>query len=236
MKNTINNAVKTALSLTILGFITLANTQQSPAQTTAITNIVGSSGIAPTQILTVGWEFSVSTPINVLSLGVLGKAGSFNTPHEVGIFRVSDGALLTSTVVTNASALDTLSSFRYQSVTSTLLSAGENYRIGALFTPGASAITDRYSIDCTSFVNAGAITYVGGRFLPSSVLSNPTSVDPDPLAKSYFSANFRFEPVSATTAPEPGTLALIAVGGVGLATRLRLRRRKLAQTVLSLCF
>jgi hypothetical protein len=32
----------------------------------------------------------------------------------------------------------------------------------------------------------------------------------------------------ATAAPEPGTMALFAVGGAGLASRLRLRRRKLA--------
>jgi hypothetical protein len=226
MKISRNNAVKTALSLTVLCFITLADTQKVQAQSTAITSIVGSTGITPTQNLTVGWEFTVNNPINVLSLGVLSKGGSFNTQHEVGIFRVSDGALLTSTIVTNASVLDTPSSFRYQGVASTLLSAGETYRIGALFTPGA--LTDGYSVDCASFLSAGAITYAGGRFLPSSVLSNPTSVDPNPLAKSYFSTNFRFEPVLATAAPEPGTIALLVVGGAGLASRLRLRRRKLA--------
>jgi hypothetical protein len=224
MKITRNNAVKTALTLTVLGFIVLNNVPKAQAQTTAITNIVAPVTGAIGVDYLFGWEFNVNSNINVSHLGIfdLGQDG-LNGSHLIGIFRASDGVLLTpsGTTVSTANPLDGTTGFRYQAITPTLLTPGQNYRIAALY---QGAAPDAYIFNHTSYSGAGEINVVSGKFLQTGVFTNPTGGTSGD--RPFLSTNFKF--TSATAAPEPGTLALIAMGGVGFAGRLR-SRRKLAK-------
>ena len=171
-------------------------------QTTAVTNIVAPTTWGGDYCL--GWEFTVNSPITVTQLGVFdegsnGLAGS----HAVGIFRVSDQALLVSTTITTSNALDT--GFRYGSVTPTALAAGASYRIGAVYATGV----DAYAENCTSFVTAPAVTFVDECYQPGASLAFPTQQQ-GPGIRGYFTANFKFEGASI---PEPGALTFFMFGG-----------------------
>jgi hypothetical protein len=89
-----------------------------------------------------GWEFDVLTTIQVTALGV----GDFDDPglaiaHDVGIFRTSDEALLTSVTIPAGTSATLTSGFRYVSLPSieTLLAG----RYVIVMTMPAIMATDR---------------------------------------------------------------------------------------------
>jgi hypothetical protein len=186
-------------SLGLLSVFSLSS--MSNAQTTAVSNIVSPTVWGGDYCL--GWEFTVNFPISVTQLGVFdegsnGLAGS----HAVGIFRVSDEALLVNTTITTLNPLD--NTFRYGSVTPTVLIPGGNYRIGAVYNIGV----DAYAENCASFTMAGAINFIDECYRPGAVLSMPNQQQGFGI-QGYFTANFKFANASA---PEPGTLALVILG------------------------
>jgi hypothetical protein len=218
MKKSLYTATKMTVGLTLIGFMALANTQHAHAQTALNSVVVTTTALNNNWSL--GWEFTVNSTINVTELGVFDKDGDgLTSSHPVGIFRVSDGALLTSTTITTTDTLD--GGFRYKPVSSTSLTTGESYRIAAVYTlPGL----DEYPNLSNTFTADGAINFVTDRFTQTSVLTNPTTSAGH--SNAYLSSNFKFESAS-TAAPEPGTMALLAVGGAGFASRLRRRKTAL---------
>jgi hypothetical protein len=194
----------TAIFLT---FFTSASVAQ--AQTTAVTNITGAS-TALNADFSLGWEFTPTSNLLVNQLGVFDEnSNGLSSSHQVGIFRVSDQALVASTVVSTGNTLD--SGFRYANITPTVLTSGQNYIVAALYT---TAGVDRFMFDSTSFTTSSALTFVTPRFSNTSSFVFPTTSFPGP--KGYFSANFKF-----AVAPEPGTLAFLMVGGVLAAIKRR---------------
>lgn len=76
-----------------------------------------------------GWQFSANQSIAITHLGLFDDdSDGFDVAHLVGLFRVADGALLTSAVV-NAGASDPLliNGFRYVDVFDVPLVVGEEY-------------------------------------------------------------------------------------------------------------
>ena len=150
--------------------------------------------------ITFGWEFTVSEPITVDQLGIRDAfAPGFYVSHAVGIYRVSDNALLVSATITSSDALDGL--FRYTAVTPTTLQPGVVY-LCAGFDPRyqSGAPLDYVGLPeiahLTSTV-APPITYRGWAYGETDGLEFPLpyNVTMDPWANSVghlINANFKF--------------------------------------------
>jgi len=159
---------------------------------------------------TIGWEFILSAPVTVTSLGFHDyEQDGLVANHNVAIWNASQ-SMLVSAVVTSADPLD--QGFRWVSVGPVGLAAG-TYRIGALvnnddwYYSGASTI-----LTAAPVLYSGGVYALGGWAYPDNI---GYTVD------GRFGPNFQFDQ-SGQQIPEPGTFVLLAAGL--LATAL-LRRR-----------
>lgn len=192
------------------------------AQTTALT-FTGSTTQNPVNSV-FGWRFSLASPVTITALGIYDfGANGLTDSHPVSIWTTTGTQLLTTTVASGTSApLD--SGFRFSSgVTvvsgSTTLPAG-TYIVGAGYPTGADLVVN--NVTAGNMTTATGVTYLqnqlaGGVFaFPSETIAGQE--------RGYFGANFQFTAVSST-APEPATFALLALG-IGIpVTRLAGIRR-----------
>jgi len=165
----------------------------------------------------VGWEFTVgANPITVTKLGTY--AGN-NCDTPVGIFLTSSQALLTSTVVPNGSADIVTNSgiaYKYETLATPItLAANTTYDVASVWVPGVWDTQGPISV-----VSDPAITIIVGRYIGGSAnnttLQFPTNIQGN--SPGYLgSANFQFN-----VTPEPATMCLLVLGGIGAL----LRRRK----------
>ena len=155
---------------------------------------------------TVGWEFTLASPVTVTSLGFYDydDDGLVND-HDVSIWDSSKNVVVSATV-TNSGSSD--AGYVWESVTPVTLSAG-TYRIGAAiygddyYYSGASSV-----ITETPITYSGGVYAVGGFDYPENLSSN----------------NGRFGPnFTITAVPEPGSMLLLGMGVAGL---MALRRNK----------
>jgi len=159
-----------------------------------------------------GWAFQVTTAVNVVELGYYdhGDPG-FADRHTVGIFEVSNpGVALVETTLPAGTVAPLTDGSRFQSVTSTLLSAGVSYYI----------LADNNGTDQFAY-GSGAVTYA-----PEVTWLNYTDgvsndihdgVNQNSGLPGNLGPNFRFTPV-----PEPASICAIAAG-LGLLARRRKR-------------
>jgi len=77
-----------------------------------------------------GWEFQVNAAITVTRLGLwdMDGLGLFES-HDLGLYRISDGALLTSGTLSAGTVNDLVDGFRYIDTVDVLLSTSESYVI-----------------------------------------------------------------------------------------------------------
>jgi len=158
-----------------------------------------------------GGEFSVggqdmlATDIGFFDSSQNGLAES----HEMGIF-ASDGTLLRSGTIGAGTGASLINQFRYIGIAPLLLSAGQTYRVGAVFTTGDDPVL--FPGYVTGFSTVPDITFNGSRFAFGATLDDPTlSFGGDPA---YFGVN-----INATAVPEPTTLLLLGSGVVALIRR-----------------
>lgn len=160
-----------------------------------------------------GWSFKVNRSVVITHLGLLVGSGDgwVTSDSLVGLFRVSDAALLTSGLLPQGRSNPRIGSFRYVEVPQIALTAGEVYAVAY------TAQSGQISTLTTSFTTGPGIEYIGALHESSSdELALPTKIVPSD--RSQFGPNFQFEIV-----PEPATFAMTAFGLLALAAVPRRR-------------
>lgn len=196
--------------LTLCAFSTLVSAP-AKAQTAAITF---DSMVAQLNTdRTIGWSFNVTAPsgINVIGLSVfdLGLDG-FSSAHQVGIWSPSGTLLASVTMPTGTVApFDSSGLYRYVGITPLTLPQGNNYIVGASYgASNADGIAYRISGTTTApgvFQNNGGLMNVG------SSLTRPTT-DYGTFTNFGGGGSFVVGAAPSASAPEPGTLSLLALG------------------------
>lgn len=178
--------------------------------------------------LSLGFTFTANTSFAVTSLGYYDfQEDGFLTAHDIGIF-LGDGAagpgplLASTTLAAGASGVLGANSFRYQSISPLMLTAGQTYTIAGL-SPNASG-NDAWvyggPLEVTGFSVDPRITIPlnAARFIqpsPGGMLADPNTHFGD---YQFYAVNFN----GITAVFEPGSLLMLSTALAGLGA---LRRR-----------
>ena len=164
------------------------------------------SAISTGTPMTLGWTFQPQADINVTALGAFNDVLHGSGNLEIGLWN-STGDLLTSSMV----ALTGMSSDSvYQSITPTMLTAGQTYYLGAyspsqtiyFYVVGPDSDTHGYAI-MSPELQLGGLAYN-----TSSVFAFPSSTEGQP-GDAVIMPNFQFQAV-----PEPSTFCLLGGGAI----------------------
>ena len=166
---------------------------------------------------TLGWKFSVTTPTSVESLGVYdsgqdGLAG----PAQVGLWLASGGAPLVQATIAAGTDAALDGYFRFAPVSSTALTPGVDYIIGAHLDGDATSLFGGNGIvDPRVSVIDARYSSVGSGF------AFPDQTDPGTDGAAFLGGNFQLAAV-----PLPAAAWLFGSGLVGLGSMARARLRK----------
>jgi hypothetical protein len=188
---------------------------QARADTIALAFTGGTPGTASADN-TLGWAFTLNTNVMVTQLGVWDEGDNgLAQSHDIGIFPGAGGAPLMTATASAGTGDPLTDGFRYVTLGSAVLLTPGDYLIGAFYLNGSG---DRINGATATLTTASGIVYLGGRRGIGGALINPTIVVGTP--NTHFGPNFQF-----VANPEPGTIALFALGGLGLAGVVVRRRR-----------
>ena len=185
----------------------------------AVIDFEGVSSARVTDCCTLGWEFTLTQDITVTHLGIYDydDNNGFDR-HDIGLWQVSDQALLTSGTVRWDSEL--VDGFRYDDVEDVLLTAGPTYVVAFYVDWSGSddeVVTSVSSITIDPVVTIGDVRYEVDIF--GSDITFPTETH----GGYRIGPNFLFE-TSGSTVPAPGAVGL---AGFGASLLGWLRRRRL---------
>lgn len=199
------------LSFVLLAFLVVAALGTANASPAAFT--VSGLTVWPNndnQDWSLGFEFTVSSPVTVSALGYNYFDVPLNASHLVGIYD-STQTLLTSATVDNGSTIS--NGYLYTSVSPVVLGPGNYWITGTTL-----GLNDGWTYQATSIVGASGLTYDGSWFTAGNggMLSFPVSFA---SGRQYMEVNF----LIGSTVPEPGTLMLVGTGVLGALATLRRR-------------
>lgn len=163
---------------------------------------------------TLGWKFSVTAPTSVESLGVYdsgqdGLAG----PAQVGLWLASGGAPLVQTTIAAGTDASLDGYFRFAPVSSTALTPGIEYLVGAHLDGDATSLFGGNGIvDPRVSVIDARYSAVGSGF------GFPDQTDPGTDGAAFLGGNFQL-----TAVPLPAAAWLFGSGVIGLAGLARRR-------------
>jgi hypothetical protein len=208
------------VSMLSVVFVSLASV--CPATTIAVTpGPGGSQNSAWNGNVTIGWQFTLTSPVTVTDLGFFdADDDGLSDPHEVGIWDSLETLLGSATVPPGIGAT-LLNGFRFVPVAPFLLAPG-SYTIGSY---GNVTSPDEFRFGISGSTAIPGLTLGGGvqsTFGPTS-LSFPGQVNGF-AAEGYFGPNFGINGAPAPV-PEPSTLSLV---GITLGALLLARRKKAA--------
>jgi hypothetical protein len=169
--------------------------------------------------VTLGWNFTLTSPLTLLDLGYFDYGGDgLADPHPVGIWD-SDGDLLASAVVPAGTAGTLVDGFRFETVAPLVLVPGD-YTIGGY---ANVASTDIFDFADPSTVTIGGLTFGEHLYTRGDSLTMPASPPSYPGA-GYFGPDFMASPIPT---PEPAFWLLLSVCSIGFlgASRRPLWRR-----------
>ncbi|NQT02875.1 MAG: hypothetical protein HQ580_12680 [Planctomycetes bacterium] len=214
---------RTDVLLSITIFLSLTILSNSTEANVAVLDY-NSYGATKYRYYTEGWQFVPISPISVTHLGMWDdffeswlsdESPGFNYQIPIGIWRVSDQALLTSTTLGPGTSDPLLGEFRYAEITPIPLSPGETYAIAFQWADSFSLSENVKDWESGQVIVDPAIT-IGSHVGSTS----PGFVFPDINYQENprFGPNFQF-----TVIPAPGAVLLGSIG-VGLVSWLRRRR------------
>ena len=188
--------------------LTLAAGQSSTAATIALE--LGSGGFQSADYgltsVTLGWGFSLTTPLTVTELGYFDGNSGLVDPHPVGIWD-SVGNLLATATVPSGGVGDLVNGFRFVPITPVTLGAG-------FFTIGGFANAtspDPFRFQVQTFTPVAGLSFGPPvLFTRADSLARPT-MRADVFTNGYFGANFLVG-TPATTTPEPAALGITLLG------------------------
>ena len=182
----------------------------APAHADIAVSITGGTGGTPVADSVQGWEFTVNTNILLTHLGLYDlDLDGFILAHDIGLFRVSDGALLASGTMSAGTGDPLIDNFRYIDVVDVPLVTGENYVLSYYSATGSG---DFVVTNGEGEVFAPEINWVTGRW---GAGAGGLILPPNSTGDDRYGPNFQF-------VPTPGAIFLFAVAG--LAARRRRRR------------
>jgi hypothetical protein len=203
--------------LAIAGVIIALAATNGAADSIALSSFTGGTLATSGSDQLYGWQFSLSSSVDVTALGVFDSGSDgLSISHDVGIFRLSDQALLTSATVPAGTSGFLDSGFRFVSLGSDVSLAAGDYVI-AMTMPVQNA--DTQAIQVSSLTTTSPVTYVDSRFDGGLTLAFPTIKGA--FAPGMFGPNFEF---TGAAVPEPSTLVM-ALAPIATALGLMLRRR-----------
>ncbi|MBS1831765.1 MAG: hypothetical protein JST65_03580 [Acidobacteria bacterium] len=170
------------------------------------------------------WRFDIGgSGVNVTALGVGDYDNNgLSISHDVGIFRVSDQAVLASATLPDGTGTTLLSGFRYLTLTSAISLAPGSYVI-VMTMPAFNA--DWQYIKTNTVTTTSPVTYLDSVLGVGSGLGYPSGGCTGCLNEGIFGPNFQFV-VPTTGVPEPSAAALWTASGVASALLLRRRRHR----------
>lgn len=197
--------MKRLVMSTAIAFMVVA-----PAHADVAVSITGGQGGTRVADSVHGWEFTVNTDITLTHLGLYDRElDGFVHDHPIGLFRVSDGALLTSGTMSAGAGDPLIANFRYIDVADVALSTTENYVLSYY---SAEEFGDFVVTDPKGEVFAPEVNWISGRFGGNA---GGLIIPPNSTGDDRYGPNFQF-------VPTPGAIFLFAVAG--LAARRRRRR------------
>lgn len=206
---------KRASAITAFALTTLV-AAPAMAQTNALTFVSGTNGNSGFNS-TRGFAFNVTAPILVTHLSIFDSVhDGMETAHDIGMWDPL-GNLISFGTVAAGTANPLLGDFRIVDVPDFILPVGNGYVVGAQYVP---TTVDVQRFEWDSATTVPGIEFVEGRIiLDVTSLTRPTDTD-EQIARGLIGGSFVVGNASAA-APEPGTLAFLALPALGMIARRR---------------